>query len=105
VVQHSTGHNQQHDQLYVKEMCRAAWGKWWSHNTQTGFLIHASPFFEGVSDQQMHICIPSRVKTIDWCLVILFQLTDLLTRAVTTGNKQTKILPPKDSSFSVTKDC
>ena len=29
VRQHSTGHNQQPDQLYAKEMCNAAWGKWW----------------------------------------------------------------------------
>ena len=28
VGHHSTGHNQQPDQLYVKEMCRAAWVKW-----------------------------------------------------------------------------
>ena len=41
VWQHSTGHNQQPDQLYVKEMCCAVWGKWWSHQTLTGFLIHA----------------------------------------------------------------
>ena len=30
---------------YVKEMCRAAWGKWWSHQILTGFLIHAPTFF------------------------------------------------------------
>ncbi len=29
--QHSTGHNQQPDQLYVKEMCCTAWGKWCSN--------------------------------------------------------------------------
>ena len=34
VDQHSTGHNQQPDQLYAKEM----WGKWWSHQILTGFL-------------------------------------------------------------------
>ena len=34
VDQHSTGHNQQPDQLYVKEM----WGKWWSHQILTGFF-------------------------------------------------------------------
>ncbi len=28
VDQHSTGHNQQPDQLYAKEMCCTAWGKW-----------------------------------------------------------------------------
>ena len=44
VGQHSTGHNQQPDQLYAKEMCCAAWGKWWSHQILTGFLIHASTF-------------------------------------------------------------
>ncbi len=31
VDQHSTSHNQQPDQLYTKEMCCTAWGKWWSH--------------------------------------------------------------------------
>ena len=41
VGQHSTGHNQQPDQLYAKEMCHAAWGKWWSHQILTGFLIHS----------------------------------------------------------------
>ncbi len=30
VDQHFTEHNQQPDQLYVKEMCYTAWGKWWS---------------------------------------------------------------------------
>ena len=38
VGEHSTGHNQQPDQLYVKEMCLAAWGKW-LHQIRTGFLI------------------------------------------------------------------
>ncbi len=33
VDQHSTGHNQQPDQLYAKEMCCTAWGKWWSPDT------------------------------------------------------------------------
>ncbi len=28
VDQHSTGHNQQPDQLYAKERCCTAWGKW-----------------------------------------------------------------------------
>ncbi len=37
VDQHSTGHNQQPDQLYAKEMCCTAWGKWWSHQILTGF--------------------------------------------------------------------
>ncbi len=37
VDQHSTGHNQQPDQLYVKEMCCTARGKWWSHQILTGF--------------------------------------------------------------------
>ena len=40
VGQYSTGQNQQPDQLYVKEMCRAAWDKWWLHQILTGFLIH-----------------------------------------------------------------
>ncbi len=38
VDQHSTGHNQQPDQLYAKEMCCTEWGKWWSHQILTGFL-------------------------------------------------------------------
>ncbi len=37
VDQHSTGHNQQPDQLYAKEMCCTVWGKWWSHQILTGF--------------------------------------------------------------------
>ena len=61
VGQHSTGHNQQPDQLYAKEMCHAAWGKQWSHQILTGFLIHPT----GICDQQMHICILSHVKSID----------------------------------------
>ena len=62
VEQHSTGHNQQPEQLYVKEMCRAAWVKCWSHQILTGFLIHAPTFKKKViCDQQMHICIPSHV--------------------------------------------
>ncbi len=37
VDQHSTGHNQQPDQLYAKEMCCTAWSKWRSHQILTGF--------------------------------------------------------------------
>ncbi len=37
VDQHPTDHNQQPNQLYVKEMCCTAWGKWWSHQILTGF--------------------------------------------------------------------
>ncbi len=43
VDQHSTGHNQQPDQLYAKEMCCTAWGKWGSHQILTGFRIHLDP--------------------------------------------------------------
>ncbi len=32
-----TFHNQQPDQLYAKEMCCTACGKWWSHQILTGF--------------------------------------------------------------------
>ncbi len=35
--QHPTGHNQQPDQLYAKEMCCTARGKWWSHQILTDF--------------------------------------------------------------------
>ena len=38
VDQHSTGHNQQPDQLYAKEMCCTEWSKWWSHQILTDFL-------------------------------------------------------------------
>jgi hypothetical protein len=34
-------------------------GKWWSHQIPTCFLIHTSV------TKPMHICIPSRVKSID----------------------------------------
>ncbi len=43
VDQHFTGHKQQPDQLYAKELCCTAWGKWWSHQILTGFrtvLLH-----------------------------------------------------------------
>ncbi len=43
VDQHSTGHNQQPDQLYAKEMCCTAWGKWWSHQILTGFRTPPPP--------------------------------------------------------------
>ncbi len=36
-TKYSTGHNQQPDQLYAKEMCCTAWGIWWSHQIPTGF--------------------------------------------------------------------
>ena len=43
---HSTGHNQQPDQLEgdVNELCCAAWRKWCSHQSLTGFLIHIPTF-------------------------------------------------------------
>ena len=75
VGQHSTGHNHQPDQLYAKEMCYTAWGKW-SHQILTGFLIHGLHFFKGICDQQMHICIPSYLKYIDQSLMHLFKCTD-----------------------------
>ncbi len=43
VDQQSTGHNQQPDQLYAKEMCCTAWGKWWSHKILTGFRTPGPP--------------------------------------------------------------
>uniref|UniRef100_A0AAZ3R441 Tc1-like transposase DDE domain-containing protein n=1 Tax=Oncorhynchus tshawytscha TaxID=74940 RepID=A0AAZ3R441_ONCTS len=45
IQQHSTGHNQQPDQLYAKEMCPAALSKGWSHQILTGFVIHAPTLF------------------------------------------------------------
>ncbi len=41
--QHPTDHNQQPDQLYVKEMCCTAWSKWWSHQILTGFRTTPPP--------------------------------------------------------------
>ncbi len=43
VDQHPTAHNQQPDQLYVKEMCCTAWGKWWSHQILTSFRTPPDP--------------------------------------------------------------
>ena len=83
VGQNSGGQFQQPDQLYAKEMCCTECGKWWSHQILTGFLLHAPSFFKGICDQQMHIYIPSHVKTIDYCLMNLFQLTDFLIWTVT----------------------
>jgi hypothetical protein len=81
VGQHSTGHNQQPNQLYAKKMCRAELGKWWSHQI---LVFWSTPllFFKGICDQQMHICIPSHVKSRDF-LMNLLRLTDFLTWSVT----------------------
>ena len=35
------------------KMCCSAWGKWWSHQILTGFLIHAPTFFLKVSVTNM----------------------------------------------------
>ncbi len=43
VDQHSTGHKPQPDQLYAKEMCCTAWGKWWSHQILTSFRTPPPP--------------------------------------------------------------
>ncbi len=40
VDQHSTGHNQQPDLLYAKEMCCTAWGKRWSLQILACFQTH-----------------------------------------------------------------
>jgi hypothetical protein len=66
VGQHTAGHNQQLYQLYVKEMCRTAWGKLWSYQILTDFFYPCPYlFFKDICDQQMHIFIPSHVKSID----------------------------------------
>ncbi len=39
VAQHSTAHNQQPDQLFAKEMCCTAWGKWWSRLKTSLYLV------------------------------------------------------------------
>jgi hypothetical protein len=44
-IEEEWGNNQQPGQLYAKEMCRAAWGKWWSHQILAGFLIHTPTSF------------------------------------------------------------
>ncbi len=38
-----TFHNQQPDQLYAKEVCCTACGKWWSHQILTGFRTPPGP--------------------------------------------------------------
>jgi hypothetical protein len=56
VGEHSTSdHNQQPDQLYVKKMCHAAWGKWWSHQILNGFLIHAPTFLRYLWPTDAHL--------------------------------------------------
>ncbi len=42
VDQHYTVHNQQPDQLYMKEMCSIAWDKWWSHQIQPSIAFYLS---------------------------------------------------------------
>ncbi len=44
------GHNQQPDQLYAKEMCCTACGKWWSHQILTGFRTTRPP-----NTEKLHI--------------------------------------------------
>ncbi len=58
VDQHSTGHNQQPDQLYVKEMCCTAWGKWCSPQKLTGFQTPPDP--------------PNILKLyiLEWCFIV-----------------------------------
>jgi hypothetical protein len=52
----TTLHNQQPDQHYAKEMCRAAWEEVFTPDT--GWFSDTC-FFEKVSLTKMHICIPS----------------------------------------------
>ena len=39
----------------MKEMCRAAWCKWWSHQILTGFLIHTPTFKVYVTNRCSHV--------------------------------------------------
>ncbi len=91
VDQHSTGHNQQPDQLYAK-MCCTAWGKWWSYQILTGFqtpLDHPNtvkmhilewPFIVAslrhtcaiIMLSNQHLDMPQSYN--DWCLVMNFWL-------------------------------
>ena len=49
----------------MRRRCRIAWGKWWSL-VDTDWFSDLRPYrFKGFCDQQMHICIPSHVKSID----------------------------------------
>lgn len=43
VGQHSIGYNQQLDQLFVKEICPIAWGKWWPHQILTNSFRYLLP--------------------------------------------------------------
>ena len=60
VGEHSTGHNQQPDQLYAKEMCRTAW---WSHQILTCFLIHAYLYSQSC---EIHRLGTKEFISIDW---------------------------------------
>ena len=50
-------------------------------HTRYGLLFWSTPLLflkYGICDQQIHICIPSHVKSIDWSLMNVFQFTDFL---------------------------
>ncbi len=76
VDQHYTGHNQQPDELYAKELCCTAWGKWWSHQTLTGFQTPPDPpqysktahfrvvFYCG--QPKPHLCNNHAVQSASW---------------------------------------
>ncbi len=53
VDQHSTGPNQQSDQLYAKEMCCTAWGKWWLHKVQGSLLFVTYTIIQGIISSEM----------------------------------------------------
>ena len=61
VGQHSTGHNQQPDQLYAKEMSCCMWQMVVTPRCRLVFWSTALLFFSSICDQPMHICIPSDV--------------------------------------------
>ena len=62
--QHSTGQNQRPDQLYSKR-CVAQHEANGGHTRNWQFFRSTFLKKKGICDQQMHICIPNIVKSID----------------------------------------
>ena len=64
VDQHSVGHNQQPDQLYVKEMCCTAWGKWWSYQILTCSLTwHECAPLQGHNTKR-NVAAPGKIRVL-----------------------------------------
>ena len=70
------------------KMCLAAWGKWWSHQILTGFLIHASTFkkkyqwptnaYLHSQSCEIHRLGPNECISIDWFPYLFFNSLKLL---------------------------